>query len=97
MTNLPLEGNEIQLICDVDEQGSLVSSKKNQRWLWYTWEPRLKRMVAHILGDRSTATLRKLLSYYHHLRSGLTVRMRIHLTIDFLKKNILLENITFNV
>ncbi|WP_187652362.1 IS1 family transposase [Xenorhabdus sp. TS4] len=61
VTNLPLEGNEVQLICEVDEQWSFVRSKKNQRWLWYAWEPRLKRVVAHVFGDRSTATLRKLL------------------------------------
>ncbi len=56
MTTLPLGGRDIELICEVDEQWSYVGNKKNQRWLWYAWEPRLKRVVAHVFGDRSTAT-----------------------------------------
>ncbi|OKP01943.1 transposase [Xenorhabdus eapokensis] len=87
---LPLEGNEIQLICEVDEQWSFVSSKKNQRWLWYAWEPRLKRIVAHVFGDRSMATLRKFLELLSPFNmSGFTVRMIIHLTTYSLKKNII--------
>ncbi|MDX7993305.1 IS1 family transposase, partial [Xenorhabdus sp. psl] len=54
-------GNDIQLICEVDEQWSFVRHKKNPRWLWYAWEPRLKRVVAPVFGDRSTVTLRQLL------------------------------------
>ncbi|BET97084.1 hypothetical protein TCT1_20050 [Xenorhabdus sp. TCT-1] len=61
MTNLPLEGNEVQLICEVDEQWSFVRSQKNQRWLWYAWEPRLKRIIAHAFGKRNKKTLKKLL------------------------------------
>lgn len=61
MTTLPLGGRDIELICEVDEQWSYVGNKKNQRWLWYAWEPRLKRVVAHVFGDRSTAILHKLL------------------------------------
>ncbi|SFN43198.1 insertion element IS1 protein InsB [Xenorhabdus japonica] len=59
---MPLGGSDIQLICEIDEQGSFVGSKKNQRWLWYAWEPRMKRIVAHIFGDRSRKTLDKLLA-----------------------------------
>ncbi len=62
MTTLPLDGNNIQLICEIDEQWSFVGSKKNQRWLWYAWEPRMKRIVAHVFGDRSRKTLDKLLA-----------------------------------
>ncbi|KPD63823.1 transposase, partial [Yersinia pestis subsp. microtus bv. Talassica] len=32
---------------------SFVGNKKQQRWLWYAWEPRLKRIIAHIFGRRS--------------------------------------------
>ncbi|CDH07493.1 hypothetical protein XBO1_290086 [Xenorhabdus bovienii str. oregonense] len=56
MTTLPLGGSDIQLICEIDEQGSFVGSKKHQRWLWYAWEPRMKRIVAHVFGDRSRKT-----------------------------------------
>ncbi|MDC9624088.1 IS1 family transposase [Xenorhabdus sp. XENO-7] len=60
VTTLPLEGSDIQLICELDEQWSFVGNKKNQRWLWYAWEPRMKRIVAHVFGDRSRNTLNKL-------------------------------------
>lgn len=40
---------------------SFVGNKKQQRWLWYAWEPRLKRIIAHAFGARSKKTLRKLL------------------------------------
>lgn len=40
---------------------SFVRGKKLQRWLWYAWEPRLKRIIAHAFGDRTTATLNILL------------------------------------
>ncbi|PHM28154.1 transposase [Xenorhabdus budapestensis] len=39
-----------------------MGNKKNQRWFWYVWEPRLKRIVAHVFGDRSRKTLDKLLA-----------------------------------
>ncbi|MDE9537301.1 IS1 family transposase, partial [Xenorhabdus bovienii] len=62
VTTLPLDGKNIQLICEIDEQWSFVGNKKNQRWLWYAWEPRLKRILAHVFGDRSRKTLDKLLA-----------------------------------
>ena len=43
----------------MDEQWSVVGSKKNQRWLWYAWEPRFKRILAHAFGRRTDATLKK--------------------------------------
>ncbi|MDD7805304.1 MAG: IS1 family transposase [Endozoicomonas sp. (ex Botrylloides leachii)] len=36
-------------------------NKKNQRWLFYAWEPRFKRVIAHALGRRSSKALKKLL------------------------------------
>ncbi|MDE1485752.1 IS1 family transposase [Xenorhabdus bovienii] len=62
VTTLPLEGKNIQLICEIDEQWSFVGNKQNQRWLWYAWEPRLKRIVSHVFGDRGRNTLDKLLA-----------------------------------
>ena len=29
---------------------SFVGNKKQQRWLWYAWEPRLKRIIADVLA-----------------------------------------------
>ncbi len=45
----------------MDEQWSFVGSKKQQRWLFYAWEPRFKKIIAHAFGFRSTETLKKLL------------------------------------
>ncbi|EDU61849.1 IS1 family transposase [Providencia stuartii] len=30
-----------------------MTNKKQQRWLWYAWEPRLKRIIAHTFGRRN--------------------------------------------
>ncbi|BET95899.1 hypothetical protein TCT1_08200 [Xenorhabdus sp. TCT-1] len=59
---MPLAGSDIQIICELDEQWSFVGNKKNQRWLGYAWEPLMKRIVAHVFGDRSRKTLKKLLA-----------------------------------
>lgn len=40
---------------------SFVGNKKQQRLLWYAWEPRLKRIIAHAFGCQGKKTLRKLL------------------------------------
>lgn len=40
---------------------SFIGNKKRQRWLWYAWEPRLKRIIAHVCGSRSKKALGKLL------------------------------------
>ncbi len=44
----------------MDELWSFVGSKKQQRWLWYAYEPRLKRIIAHAFGDRSEVAFEKL-------------------------------------
>ena len=61
VTLLPFEQAKVELICEMDEQWSFVSDKKNQRWLWYAWEPRFKRIIAHAFGRRTEETLKKLL------------------------------------
>ncbi|EFE05633.1 hypothetical protein CIT292_10994 [Citrobacter youngae ATCC 29220] len=47
MVSLPLDNLQIQLICEVDEMLSFVGNQKKQRWLWFAWEPRFKRIIAH--------------------------------------------------
>ena len=49
------------VILQIDEQWSYVGSKKQQRWLFYAYEPRYKRIIAHAFGPRTKATLRSLL------------------------------------
>lgn len=52
----------MQIIVEIDEQWSFVGNKKNQHWLWYIWEPNMKWVIAHVLGDRSKETLEKWLA-----------------------------------
>ncbi|MGU3239249.1 IS1-like element ISPda1 family transposase [Photobacterium damselae subsp. piscicida] len=60
VTTIPFDIAHIELICEVDEQWSFVGKKKNQRWLWYAWEPRYKRVIAHVFGKRDSETFHKL-------------------------------------
>jgi insertion element IS1 protein InsB len=62
VTSIPFDRANITLICEVDEQWSFVGNKKNRRWLWYAWEPRYKRIIAHAFGKRNTDALRALLA-----------------------------------
>ena len=39
-----------------------MGNKKNQRWLWYAWEPRFKRIVAHAFGKRNSQAFKRLKS-----------------------------------
>ena len=48
------------MLLEVDELWSFVGQKKRQRWLWYAFEPRAKRIVAHVFGRRTEQTLKKL-------------------------------------
>ncbi|WP_086004392.1 IS1 family transposase [Photobacterium marinum] len=61
VTLVPFDKAEIELICEVDEQWSFVQNKKNQRWLWYTWVPRFKRIIAHAFGRCNEEVLQALL------------------------------------
>ena len=45
----------------MDQQWRFVGNKKNQPSLWYAWEPRFKRIIAHAFWHRTDATLKKLL------------------------------------
>ncbi|WP_354007591.1 IS1 family transposase [Endozoicomonas lisbonensis] len=61
VTSLPFDNEELVLICQMDEQWSYVGNKKNQRWLFYAWEPRYQRVIAHVFGRRTKKTLKKLI------------------------------------
>lgn len=71
MTSLPFAPLDIELICEVDEQWSFVGNKKNRRWLWYAWEPRDKRVIAHAFGKRNNETLEQLLSLLAPFKIGI--------------------------
>ncbi|MET4692972.1 insertion element IS1 protein InsB [Endozoicomonas sp. NE40] len=61
VTQLPFDNEELVLICQMDEQWSYVGNKKNQRWLFYAWEPRYQRVIAHAFGRRTKKILKKLI------------------------------------
>ena len=61
MTPLPFDNAGLILICQMDEQWSYVGNKKNQRWLFYAWEPRYQKVIAHVFGPRTKTTLKKLI------------------------------------
>ena len=48
-------------MCEMDEQWSFVGHKKQQRWLWYAWQPHLKVALAYAFGSRADGTLKQLL------------------------------------
>mgnify|MGYP003590322049 FL=1 len=56
-----MESHEVELVCEMDEQWSFVGHKKQQRWLWYAWQPHLKTVLAYELGTRADETLARLL------------------------------------
>lgn len=61
VTPLPFDNQKLVLLCQMDEQWSYVGNKKNQRWLFYAWEPRYKTVIAHVFGRRTKETLDKLI------------------------------------
>ena len=61
VTSLPFDREELVLICQMDEHWSYVANKKNQRWLFYAWEPRYQKVIVHVFGRRTKKTLRKLI------------------------------------
>jgi insertion element IS1 protein InsB len=47
----------------MDEQWGYVGAKSRQRWLFYAAYDRIRRVVvAHVFGERTMATLERLLS-----------------------------------
>ena len=69
-----MEHHEVELVCEIDEQWSYVGHKKQQRWLWYAWQPHLKTVLAYELGARADETLKRLLTLLH------TFKIRLYCT-----------------
>ncbi|WP_434083471.1 IS1 family transposase, partial [Escherichia coli] len=47
---------------EMDEQWGYVGAKSRQRWLFYAYDRLRKTVVAHVFGERTLATLERLLS-----------------------------------
>ena len=46
----------------MDEQWGYVGAKSRQRWLFYAYDRIRRAVVAHVFGERTMATLERLLS-----------------------------------
>ncbi|EEG2675209.1 IS1 family transposase [Salmonella enterica subsp. enterica serovar Rubislaw] len=54
-------GSDVIVCAEMDEQWGFVGSKSRQRWLFYAYD-RIRRTVVHVFGERTKATLERLLS-----------------------------------
>ena len=51
------------IVCaEMDEQWGYVGAKSRQRWLFYAYDSLRKTVVAHVFGERTMATLGRLMS-----------------------------------
>ena len=52
-----------EIVCaEMDEQWGYVGAKSRQRWLFYAYDRLRKTVVAHVFGERTMATLGRLMS-----------------------------------
>ncbi|MRH36277.1 IS1 family transposase [Escherichia coli] len=62
-TDIALPGPLPFIVCaEMDEQWGYVGAKSRQRWLFYAYDRLRKTVVAHVFGERTLATLERLLS-----------------------------------
>lgn len=62
--------DDVELICELDEQWSFVGNKSNRHWLWYAFDTKRKRVVAYTFGPRTDATCRQLLALLSPFQIG---------------------------
>ncbi|WP_249531104.1 IS1 family transposase [Escherichia coli] len=55
-------GSDIIVCAEMDEQWGYVGAKSRQRWLFYAYDRLRKTVVAHVFGERTIATLERLMS-----------------------------------
>ncbi|WP_101430422.1 IS1 family transposase [Escherichia coli] len=55
-------GSDVIVCAEMDEQGGYVGAKSRQRWLFYAYDRLRKTVCAHVFGERTLATLERLLS-----------------------------------
>jgi insertion element IS1 protein InsB len=73
----PIPGDESSRELELDELWSFVLTKAKKRWIWIALSRRTRQVVAFAIGDRSTATCRKLWDAIPHgYRTG-------HCSTDF--------------
>ncbi len=61
--NLAHTTGQYVIVCaEMDEQWGYVGAKSRQRWLFYAYDRIRRTVVAHVFGERTLATLERLLS-----------------------------------
>nr|AUG88773.1 Mobile element protein [Klebsiella pneumoniae] len=55
-------GSDVIVCAEMDEQWGYVGAKSRQRWLFYAYDRIRRTVVAHVFGERTMATLERLLS-----------------------------------
>ncbi|HBS0985212.1 TPA: IS1 family transposase, partial [Klebsiella pneumoniae] len=55
-------GNDVIVCAEMDEHWGYVGAKSRQRWLFYAYGRIRRTVVAHVFGERTLATLERLLS-----------------------------------
>ncbi|WP_404999626.1 IS1 family transposase, partial [Escherichia coli] len=54
-------GSDVIVCAEMDEQWGYVGAKSRQRWLFYAYDRLRKTVVAHVFGERTMATLGRLM------------------------------------
>ncbi len=54
-------GSDVIVCAEMDEQWGYVGAKSRQRWLFYAYDRIRRTVVAHVFGERTLATLERLL------------------------------------
>jgi insertion element IS1 protein InsB len=62
-------GSDVIVCAEMDEQWGYVGAKSRQRWLFYAYDRIRRTVVAHVFGERTLATLERLLACCRPLRS----------------------------
>ncbi|ADA75200.1 IS1 orfB [Shigella flexneri] len=55
-------GSDVIVCAEMDEHWGYVGAKSRQRWLFYAYDRIRGTVVAHVFGERTLATLERLLS-----------------------------------
>ncbi|WP_249925907.1 IS1 family transposase [Escherichia coli] len=55
-------GSDVIVCAEMDEQWGYVGAKSRQRWLFYAYDRIRRTVVAHVFGERTMATLGRLMS-----------------------------------
>ncbi len=64
-------GSDVIVCAEMDEQWGYVGAKSRQRWLFYAYDRIRRVVVAHVFGERTLATLERLLSLLSAFEVGM--------------------------